>query len=250
MSILQTLGTFISEFARLILFLASLSLVLGGFVILSLSQAIQSEVITGVVPSWNLTLDICKWFGIYLIVLSLIGAAAAFFSSMSYIRLLAITMGLNSAIGFILFVILASHGLTKVDQDIEMKLETYQKLYDWDHANKTTEQVAIATKTWDGLQTGLGCCGYQSADDWKPFRPDGHKNEDILPLSCCVDPSKDNYCHADKSEFWDGGCGTSISVVIRVVLIPMILVIFYCATTCFLACLVLYCKRADPYPNY
>jgi hypothetical protein len=250
MSFLQTLGTFISEFARLILFFASLFLVLGGFVILVSSSTVRDYVTTSELSSWNLTLGICKWFGVYLIVLSLIGAAAAFFSSMSYIKLLAIMMGLNVVIGLTLLLTLSSNGLTKLDQDMEMKLEAYQKLYDWNHTNKTTDQVAIATKTWDVLQTELECCGYQSADDWKPFRPDGHKNEDIAPLTCCADPSKDNYCHANESNFRNRGCGMIITAAIRTVLILTILAIMYSAAICFLACLVLCCRPADQYSSF
>lgn len=79
-------GQFISDFVRIILFLASLvALVLSGlllYAVVAVSKSVQDAAVTDL----NKSLLVLKVLAIYLVVLALVGMVSSFFASDTYMK--------------------------------------------------------------------------------------------------------------------------------------------------------------------
>uniref|UniRef100_A0A6G1S5U3 Uroplakin-1b n=1 Tax=Aceria tosichella TaxID=561515 RepID=A0A6G1S5U3_9ACAR len=247
MSIISMIGKFMSEFARLILFLASIVVLLCSMVVLAMSYKSYKDFAYIELAGTSSILMIVVCFSIYLIVLSASGIFAAFFSTRSIIKLLALMMALNVAISL---VVLAgsSYKYGSLNTDLEITLKKYMEKYDWEHTNTTDPAVKKATKAWDEIQTGMVCCGIHSPDEWAAFRPADHKKEKILPKSCCFHPKSDKFCNPESDEtVWTNGCVANMEFFLKLIGIMLISLVCFCFAISILAFLVLCCNPEYQY---
>lgn len=249
MSFFSAVGRFVSEFARFILFFASIIFLVGSSLLLVISSQGQNyfDVIDN---SAQTGLWVVRGFSIYLIVLSILGVLASFFSSASTIRLLAFMTALNVILG-VSVIVSSSSNFDTVHQTVIKRLTEYESEYDWNHKNGTSSEVQKATGIWDQIQTSFQCCGLKEPKDWALFRPKGHESENILPRSCCQRPDdtkRDGFCHADKPEdIWSEGC-SSILVAVCSLISELVIAIICCNLVILgLATIVLCC---NPYNSH
>uniref|UniRef100_A0A6G1SNV8 Tetraspanin-6 n=1 Tax=Aceria tosichella TaxID=561515 RepID=A0A6G1SNV8_9ACAR len=243
MSFFGTIGRFVSEFARFILFFACIIFLACSSFLLAVSYRCWTYFDSIEVKDLYTGLSIALGFSIYLTILALIGIFASFFSSSSAIKLLAFMTTLNVVIGI---AVLASSS-SKVDvehRDLFEKLQQFEKDYDWDHKSSSSKSVKFATAIWDDIQPSLECCGLDSPDDWFQYEPASIKG--ALPMSCCknVDDTKQTggYCYRDKSPVWSDGCSKKIVDAFGVIMGLVLGIIIFNVVMGALAMIVLCCN--------
>lgn len=240
MSCLEAIGRFVSEFARFILFFASIIFLLSSGLLLVASYHGRNDIAYIQLADINTVLSIVIGFSIYLIVLSIIGIFASFFSNKSTIKLLVLMTTLNVIIG-IAVLSTSSPKFDSVHESLLSKLKSYQKDYDWTHSSSASETARAATKAWDTIQADLNCCGLKSSADWAEFNPH-QADKTRLPKSCCLSTNTTTYCDSSKDQIWTNGCVESMEAAIQMVMDMVIFMVCFSLIVGLLASVVLCCK--------
>lgn len=246
---LQVCASILAEFARFILFFASIIFLLSSSLLLLAAYHIRNDFGSLQLASIDTVLTVIMGFSAYLVVLAIIGIFASFFSSKSTIKLLALMTTLNVIIG-IGVLACSSPKADSMHSDLLVKLKESQTQYDWDHKSQQSESVRLATLAWDTIQSDLKCCGLSSPQDWIPLRPKGHETDSILPASCCqgykandmTPPQYMGYCDLSKSESWPGGCSSEMESAFAMIVSMVIFMILFSLVVGFLAGIVLCCR--------
>lgn len=249
---LRGLGKFISEFARFILFFKSIFFLSTSLLLLAFLYQCQKNFGHIHLTSADSGLIILKVLGIYLVCLATYGVLASFFAKKNSIKWFALLSSLNVILG-IAVLMYTTPQLAETSDSMVNKLKDFQTKYDWDHAINSNSQVKNATEAWDNLQMDQECCGIHSPKDWANFRPDGHKQEEIYPSSCCANSNPTNktngYCRNDM-KLWTSGCVEQMDIISTSIICLVTFVASFSMVIALLAGIVLLCNPQPYYEDY
>lgn len=266
MSFLSTVGRILSEFARLILFVASIVFLLSSLLLFAFTYQSRRDFSYAKVDDIDTGLTVLVGLSIYLIVLAVVGIFASFFSSNNTLKLLAFMLALNVLVG-VAVLANSSPKFKDANSDLENKFKEYQASYDWDHKQSSSDQVKNATQAWDNLQADSHCCGLNSPDDWTQYRPTGLDSH-LLPLSCCQkkmiedhtnkannnnnnDPRNSLYCNSKTEAHWSGGCSIEMEGAFVAILYLVVALICFSLVLGVLASIVIICRPSSShYDSY
>ena len=249
MSCLETLCKIVSEFARLILFIASVAFLIASLVLLTITYEGRQVFDYAQASHIKSSITVLVGLSIYLIIVAILGVFSSFFSSKNALKLLTYMLLINVIVCVgVLF--LANSDIDDDRNELGELLVQLQDKYDWIHTKKDDESIK-ATRSWDTLQSNLQCCGLDSPNEWKKYAPSDHP--DALPITCCVkyEPVKSNqtlgvipenqYCEGNVDKYTEG-CRSHLNDTFKGIPALLVAVSVFSLTLGVLSIIVLACR--------
>uniref|UniRef100_A0A6G1SI23 Tetraspanin-6 n=1 Tax=Aceria tosichella TaxID=561515 RepID=A0A6G1SI23_9ACAR len=219
---LEDIGRYVSYSAKRVLFIVGMIVILSSILMLGSSHKGDNSILLELADA-SIISSFVMSFGIYLIVIAAVCVFAAYVTNIQTIKLLTLMMVLNVAISVGLLV-----SSSYKFNNVESKLDASQAKYDWSHNQNSPDDIKMTTKAWDDVQTSMRCCGIRSSEDWKIHRPPGHKDESILPISCCYNKPEPNQPYCDESTISNFAEGCAIGMEFRLKVMNLSLFFFAC----------------------